>query len=178
MVIKEGSTADKIMTNVGKAFDFIYGVFLEYAKVVLLVIVFIVSAQVFSRNVLKKSISWSEEVALLLMVWTAFISMAIGVERKIHVSITIFFDMLPKPISKVLGIVNYLIVILFGFVMIFYGSKLIGSTWNSTMPATKLPAGTLYLMVPLSGMFITYYTILQLFGLEKYHKTPRGVEEE
>ncbi|WP_368182591.1 TRAP transporter small permease [Anaerotruncus rubiinfantis] len=62
----------------------------------LLVIVLIVSAQVIARKFIGQSIRWSEEVALLLMVWMAFISMAIGVEKKLHIAISMFFPMFPE----------------------------------------------------------------------------------
>ena len=71
------SILEKIFSCITFVFDVVYRILLTYAKVVLLVIIVIVSAQVFSRKFIGTSIRWSEEVALLLMVWLAFIAMAI-----------------------------------------------------------------------------------------------------
>lgn len=151
--------------------DCIYRVLVEYSKLVLLIIVFIVSAQVISRKVLNTSIRWSEEVALLMMVWMAFISLAIGVEKKVHIAITMFFDWFPKPVQKVITKINEFLVMMFGLGMIVYGCLLVESTTTSTLPATQWPACMLYIMIPVSGVFIVYFTILELFHLEKYrHK--------
>lgn len=159
--------------------DFIYRILLEYSKAVLLVIVFIVSAQVFSRKVLGSSIRWSEEVALLLMVWMAFISLAIGVEKNLHIAITMFFDILPKPVRTFLDKLNTLLVLLFGVALIYYGAKLVISTSTSTLPATQWPACMLYIMIPVSGIFVVYFTALDLFGLDEYRhrKLEDGREE-
>ncbi len=58
--------------------------------------------------------------------------------------------------------------VVFGVVLIVYGVKLIGVTSTSTLPATKWPASTLYLMIPVSGIFVCYYSLLDFFGLNKY----------
>lgn len=166
------------MTPVSYFFDVIYRILLEYSKVVLLVIVFIVSAQVISRKFLGQSIRWSEEVALLLMVWMAFISMAIGVEKKLHISISMFYDMFPKKLQWILEKVNYIVIFAFGVALMYYGVLLVISTSTSTLPATKWPSCMLYLMMPVGGLFIAYYTFLDLFKLERYkHKNIEGGEE-
>ncbi|WP_207654721.1 TRAP transporter small permease [Marasmitruncus massiliensis] len=168
----------KLINAVTTAFDMIYRILLEYSKLVLLVIVFIVSAQVISRKFLGTSIRWSEEVALLLMVWMAFISMAIGVEKKLHIAITMFYDMFPKTLRWILEKINFGVIFAFGVVLINYGIKLINSTSTSTLPATKWPASTLYLMMPVGGLFICYFTILDFFKLDQFrHRKIEGGDE-
>lgn len=167
---------DRIMNAISYAFDFIYRILLEYSKIVLLVIVLIVSAQVICRKFLGFSIYWSDEVALLLMVWMAFISMAIGVEKKLHISISMFFNKFPAPIRKILSAINGIVTILFGVVLIVYGIQLIQITSISTLAATQWPASTLYLMIPVSGVFICYYALIDLFHLERFRH--RKLEED
>lgn len=168
----------KVVNAVTLFFDFIYRILLEYSKVVLLVIVLIVSAQVIARKFIGQSIRWSEEVALLFMVWMAFISMAIGVEKKLHISISMFYNMFPKKLQWILEKINYIIIFLFGVVLMYYGAQLVASTWGSTLPATKWPAGMLYLMMPVGGLFIAYYTVLDFFHLDQFrHKELEGGDE-
>lgn len=177
-MIKENSALDKVLKSIGKIIDFIYFLLVQYAKIQLLLIVIIITTQVFLRNVLKTGINWAEEVSLLLMVWSAFIAMAIGVERKSHVSITVFFDILPKPLQWLLNKINLLISLLLGCVLVIFGAKLVKSAWTSILPATRWPSGMLYLGMPIAGVFIVYFVLLELFSLERYHKAPKGVEEE
>ena len=168
----------KVLYGISVVFDFIYKILIAYANVVLLAIVFIVSAQVISRKFLGSSIRWSEEVAKLLMVWMAFVSMAIGVQKALHVSIQLFFNKFPKPMRKIVTKINEALVALCGVVMIVYGCQLIASTSTSTLSATQWPASTLYLMIPVAGVFIVYFSLIELFHLEQYIKTALVVEDE
>ncbi|MBR0031061.1 MAG: TRAP transporter small permease [Treponema sp.] len=162
------NAAEKVISAITFVFDCVYRFLLEFSKLVILLIVIIVSCEVFGRLVLHRSIMWSEEVALLLMVWTAFIAMAIGVEKGLHISITLFFNMFPKPVQFVITKINTLATIFFGYILVAYGVKLVSMTMNSTLPATQWPAGTAYMMMPIGGIFIIYFALLDLFGAKKY----------
>jgi len=83
---QEKEKLNPVLSAITYVFDAAYSVLLTYSQAVLLVIVLIVSAEVISRKFLGTSIRWSEEVALFLMVWMAFISMAIGVQKGLHIA--------------------------------------------------------------------------------------------
>jgi TRAP-type transport system small permease protein len=176
---EELSPLEKIITKITFVMDVVYRILLEYSKIVLLVIVAIVSAEVISRKFLGTSIRWSEEVALLLMVWMAFISMAIGVEKHLHIAIEMFTNMLPKKAQYVISKINDAATFLFGLILCIYGFRLVAVTMSSTLPATQWPAGIEYLMMPVGGIFIMYFSLLSLFNLQKYrHLAIEGEEEE
>ena len=166
---------EKCISAITFLFDCVYRLLLEFSKLVILVIVIIISCEVFGRLVLHKSIMWSEEVALLLMVWTAFIAMAIGVEKGLHISISLFFNKFPKAVQFGGEKINILATIFFGYTLVMYGAKLVSMTMRSTLPATQWPAGTAYAMMPVGGVFIIYFAMLDLFGAKKYrHFTIEG----
>lgn len=168
-ICKPGYNAvEKVISAITFVFDCIYRVLLEFSKLVILVIVIIVSIEVFGRLLFHKSLMWSEEVALLLMVWTAFIAMAIGVEKGLHIAITIFFNMFPKKVQPVITKFNTCATIFFGWILLYYGIRLARMTWTSTLPATQWPAGTAYSMMPVAGIFIIYFALTDLLGLKKY----------
>lgn len=152
-------------------FNIVYDIFLRYSQVVLLVIVAIVSADVFCRNVLRFSIKWAQEVSLLLIVWMTFLSMAIGEEKNQHIAIELFYNLFPKPVKKFFDVVNKLILMIVGVFLAYYGAKLVVSTWSSTLAATKWPAGMLYLMIPVGGGFMAFFALLDLLGWKNYKKT-------
>ncbi|MCR5125476.1 MAG: TRAP transporter small permease [Treponema sp.] len=168
-IFKEGmNPLEKAISCFTFVFDSIYRVLLEYSKIVLLVIVVVVSAQVISRKFIGTSIRWSEEVALFLMIWMAFISMAIGVEKKLHIAIEMFVKKFPKPVQICLEKFSDIATFAFGLVLCIYGKKLVAITMSSTLPATQWPAGLEYLMMPVGGVFIMYFSFLNLFNLNKY----------
>ena len=90
-------------------FNMVYNIFLRYSQAVLLVIVVIVSTDVFCRNVLSYSIKWAQEVSLLLIVWMTFLSMAIGEEKDQHIAIELFYNLFPKPVRKFFDVLNKMI---------------------------------------------------------------------
>ncbi len=154
-----------------KVFDYIFHKFhlmmVFGAKIMLLAMVTITAVQVFCRYVLDFSIRWSEEVPLILMVWFGFISMSIGVKKRLHISIEVFYNMFPKPMQKVVNKVVDAIVMAFGIIMIYYGYTLAKLTMTSTLPATKLPTGWLYAIIAVAGVMITFDTFMDLIGYSK-----------
>lgn len=153
----------KVLEKVNRLMDAIFNLLQAYSKIVLLAVVLIVSAQVVSRKLFNHSIIWSEEVALLLMVWMAFISMAIGVAKDIHIRITLFYKLFPKPIQKVFQWLEYIVTLFVGWTLLVNGCGLIKFTLHSTLPTTKWPSFVLYLMIPVGGFYIIYCTILHMF---------------
>lgn len=167
----ENKKLNPVLLGITYVFDLLYSLLLTYSQIVLVVIVVVVSAQVISRKFLSTSIRWSEEVALFFMIWMAFISMAVGVQKHLHIAVGFFFNLLPPTAAKVVDKLVTLIVMSFGAFMVFDGSRLVQSTMSSTLPATQWPAGMEYLMIPVGGIFIVYFTFLSLFGLERYQHT-------
>ena len=161
---------DKIMKPVSKVMNMLYKLFCLFSQGVLLVIVGIVTMQVVLRW-LKMNVPWGEEVALFFMVWMAFISFAIGVIGDLHISIVMVFDRLPKKAQKVLEFIINVIILVVGVFFIIYGKNLVSMTMRSTLPATKWPKGTMYMMIPVSGVFVTYASVLRLLKLERYMPT-------
>lgn len=167
---KKREGLENVMRPVAAVLDSIYGILLIYSKVVLLLIVAIVSVQVFYRKVLGTGITWSEEVALLLMVWMAFISMAIGVEKKTHIAIEMFYNRFPKRMQSIVTKINTLIIASVGAILIIYGVKLIIGTFGITMPATQWPTSALYFMIPVGGFFMLYFALFEFLGLSHLHE--------
>ena len=159
-------------------FNVLYRILMMYSQWVLLVIVAIVSADVVARNFFNYSIKWAQEVSLLLIVWMTFLSMAIGVEKGVHIAIELFYSKFPKPFRAFLDKLNTLVLLFVGCFFAYYGAKLTMSTWSSTLASTKWPAGMLYLMIPVGGICITYFTLTDLLGWKKYKKTHQYEQPE
>lgn len=136
-------------------------------QIMLIIITLLTCVQVFCRYVLDFSLRWSEEVPLILMVWFGFISLAIGVKKKLHICIELFFRMFPESIQKVISKFVDLCILVFGMVMIVFGWKLAAVMMASTMPATKMPTGYLYAIVPISGVFVVFDSFMNLLNLNQ-----------
>jgi TRAP-type C4-dicarboxylate transport system permease small subunit len=97
-----------------------------------------------------------------------FISIAIGVQKGLHLNISLFYDRFPPYIQKICDKIVDFTVMGVGFVMVIYGVRLISSTMHAPMPATGLPAATLYCIVPLTGLLVFYYSFSDL--IDHHHR--------
>ena len=137
--------------------------FLEYLSMTMLVaMVFIVCYQVIMRYVFNQSPSWSEEIAIRLMIWFGMLSIPIGVRLNLHIGIEYVYNLFPKPLQWVVSRFIFLLITGFGFMMVFAGIPLVKFTMHSTLPATKLPSAVEYIVIPISGAMLIY-NALELF---------------
>ncbi|MGL4566971.1 MAG: TRAP transporter small permease [Fusobacteriaceae bacterium] len=147
---------------------------MEYMGMVLLSsMILIIGGQVVSRYFFKFTPRWSEELALLCMIWFSFIGMAIGVKMGIHISIEYFMDRAPKSVKKYVGMFDQLLVITFGVILLIKGYELSEMTWYSVMPSLGIPTTFQYAAVPISGFFIAVYALFDLIAIIK-NKGERG----
>ena len=122
----------------------------------LLAMVVIICYQVVMRFVFNDSPSWTEEVAILLMIWFGILSIPIGVKLHLHIGIEYLFDQFPPVGQYVISRLIYLLIAGFGLVMIVYGLELVDFMTMSTLPATKLPSAVEYAVIPASGVLLVY----------------------
>ena len=60
--------------------------------ILLMVMVAVTFAQVFCRYLLGFSLTWSHELVILVLIWTVWLSIPIGLDRFGHLTVTFFFD--------------------------------------------------------------------------------------
>lgn len=125
----------------------------------LLLMTVIIAWQVFARYVLNDSPAWSEQAALLLMIWYVMFAAAAGVREGFHIRIGVFADALPGKVGKATRIAAHLIVGLFGAAMAIWGTELTLATWTHVIPALSLPRGVAYIPIALSGALILGFSL-------------------
>ena len=90
----------------------------------------VVFLQVFNRFVLKAPLAWSEDLAMLLFQWVAFLGAAIGVKRMRHFGIELVVKKLPEKIHHKLELAIPVLMGIVALNMITEGIKLIGFNKN------------------------------------------------
>lgn len=156
------------MNAIKKAINTLHVFMTYFAILQLLAMTIIVSTQVFCRFVLGFSISWAEEVALILVIWFSMISMAIGVKLRLHIYIELFTMKFSEKIKKnVILKITDAATLIFGGVMVYYGILLVQNGMTSTLPGIGLTSSTEYIFVPIAGAMIVYDSFMYLFNIEK-----------
>ncbi|MGG6312522.1 TRAP transporter small permease [Paenibacillus macerans] len=153
----------KTLKRIALAID---SLFEHFALLAIASMVIIVAIQVVTRKLFNFVFFWSEEVTLLLMVWFSFMGIAIGFREKLHLAMDSFTNLFPKRFNRALDKIIWVCVFAFGLYLVVNGWQFTVLMNESTLPATKLPNGVLYLVMPITGVMICVYTLLQLIGIE------------
>lgn len=148
-------------------FRFIHLTLVAFAKLLLLAMVVLIFSNVFMRYVLNSGIPWSEEVSIVIVVWFTFISLALGVKHRLHISLCLLPDRISPRTDFVLAKITDLATLFVGFIMVRYGWILVQFTSRSILPATEFPASVMYFPLVLSGILVTYEGFMNLLGLDK-----------
>jgi len=134
--------------------------------VVVAVLVVDVLWQVFTRFVLKNPSTWTEELAVFMLIWVSLLGAAVALNRGSHLGIDYFVGKLSPQKRLYTEIFAFLCILIFSLtVMVFGGIDLVGSTLKleQISPALGIKVGYVYLAVPISGLFLVLYSAIGMF---------------
>lgn len=121
--------------------------------------------QVFTRFVTGDPSSFTDELARYLMIWIGVLGAAYVSGRNLHVAIDILPARSNKKRQKLLKTVVTLLIVLFAFfAFVIGGSRLVYISYvlGQQSPALQLPLAIVYIIIPISGLLIMYYKIMDL----------------
>ena len=140
--------------------------------VALAIIVFL---QVFNRFILKAPLAWSEDLAMLLFQWVAFLGAAVGVKRTRHFGIELVVKRMSAGTRHWIEIaVIPLVVGAVAVVMIVQGYSVIQFNLNRVYSSMDLSYIWAYLPIPISGALIIIFLIEQEVQRLRSPKVERG----
>ncbi|SCY10643.1 TRAP-type C4-dicarboxylate transport system, small permease component [Nonlabens sp. Hel1_33_55] len=145
-------------------------------KVCLTVLIIMLCAviwQVFSRFILQSPSTATDEISSFALIWVGLLGAAYATGEHLHLAI----DLLPeKMVNKNIAFFDgfvYLSVFVFSLcVMIIGGARLCQLTFQfeQTSASLGLPLGFIYLIVPISGVLICYFSLDSFFVKIKSQK--------
>ncbi|WP_338786529.1 TRAP transporter small permease [Metabacillus sp. FJAT-53654] len=164
------------MRNLKKSVDRI----IEFLTCTLFVVmVAVASWQVLSRFILKSPSTFTEELLRYSLIWLAMLAAAYVVGKNQHIAITFLRDRLVENSKITLDIVIQSIFLLFAaIIMIYGGGRAVSLTMAQISPALHLPMGFVYLALPLSGVFILFYSTTNIIELMNKKKKISYINEE
>jgi TRAP-type C4-dicarboxylate transport system permease small subunit len=128
----------------------------------LTILLFTVVWQVFSRYILKDPSSYTDELARYLLIWVALLGAAYATGQKLHLAI----DLLQSKVQSIwLDRIIYGLIGLFALLTLVIGGwRLVSITLSleQISAALQIPLGYIYLVLPLSGIVILAYAILEI----------------
>jgi TRAP-type C4-dicarboxylate transport system permease small subunit len=131
--------------------------------IVVAVLVLDVLWQVFTRFVLKDPSTWTEELAVFMLIWVSLLGAAVALGRGAHLGIDYFVGKLPERTRLYTEVFVFFCVSAFSLlVMLIGGADLVRSTLElgQESPALRVKVGYVYLAIPISGFFLTLYAVI------------------
>lgn len=120
----------------------------------------------------------SEELLTYSFTWMALLSSTYVFGKRDHMRMGFLADKLTGKKRLVLEVVIEALVLAFAvIVLIFGGIRIMNLTMTQVTASLGIPMGTVYTVVPLSGMLIVVYTVLNIIDLCTGRTALGGTEE-
>jgi TRAP-type C4-dicarboxylate transport system permease small subunit len=157
-----------MLNSIKKNIDFI----LKWTVIIIFAVMTInVLWQVLSRFVLAKPSSFTEELARYMLVWLGILGASYVAGQKMHLAIDLLATKLSTKYKSFLEIFIQFFVFAFAlFVMVIGGIRLVSITLalNQISAALQIKLGFVYLILPISGLLMMFYSFY--FIIEEINK--------
>jgi len=153
---------EKIIQILQLLLDVLMHVIETIGAVLLSAMTLIIFWQVITRfKIINVPTPWTEEVALMLLVWFGLAGAAIGIRKESHIGVEFVTALFPTSFQKYINSFVGLLIVVFSVFLFIEGIALAKGTWEVLMSATLLPRGKfVYLAVP------TAAALMFVYGLE------------
>ncbi|MEJ0076419.1 MAG: TRAP transporter small permease [Alphaproteobacteria bacterium] len=155
-----------------RAMDVIHRGCLIVAGACLVIITLIIPYGVFTRYVLNSAASWPEPLATLLMIVLSFTSAIVCYREYLHIGVGVLPAMLSDRNKILLGWVLELCMLGTNLFMLWWGIKLVETTWFQVMAEFPIVSvGLSYAPIPIAGGLTTLFIIERMMTRE-FFKEP------
>ncbi|WP_110668018.1 TRAP transporter small permease [Salinicola halophilus] len=138
--------------------------------ILVLGVVFCVTANVFGRYVLNYSYTWAEELSRVLFIWLVLLGAGVGSLDNEHVAVTYFRDKAPAGLRKALALLAIAIIYVVCICVLLGFNELIGGYMSAT-PMLGIPHAFLYSAMPVMAILTLIANSVALVSLLR-GKTP------
>lgn len=128
----------------------------------LVAMVGVISWQVFGRFILNSSPAWTEQAALILMIWYVFFAAAAGVWERFHIRIELLEQCLSGRAKRSLLIAINVMVAAFGLVLLIYGAQLAWLVRDFVVPSLGISRGIAYIPIPFVGLLTIVFSVAHI----------------
>lgn len=146
-----------MLTALDRLIKIVYKIVLAAVIAMGLVMLVVAWAHVFYRYVLNDSLSWSEELLKILLVWFCLLSTTIISVRREHVSIVVFKQMMPLKVNHALTFIAQLLMLAASVVVLCIGINFVIVAGLRMTPVLRIPYRYTFSAIPVSFAILTLY---------------------
>ncbi len=134
----------------------------------LIAMVILTCWQVFTRYILSRPSTWSEELVAYLFAWSSLFAAALVTGERGHMSIPVIIEKFNKKIQKFFLIMSELIALLFSVGILFYGGiQITALAYGQRTSSLNVQVGFFYIALPVCGVLSSIYIILNIIDIAK-----------
>ena len=142
-----------MVEKIDKALEVVFKIMKVLLILVLVSMIVILMAHIIFRYVLNNSLTWSEELLKIMLVWFGMMSVAVLAARREHVAIVVFKEHMPKKVQNFLTKLTQLIIVGICVFMV-----IIGIQYRLT-PALRIPYAWAYAAIPVAFVPVTLFEL-------------------
>lgn len=120
-----------------------------------------VSLQVFSRYT-SFNLVWTDEVARLIFVWFAMLSIAVAYIENKHLTLDLVYDKLKPGVQRALTLVSNVLTLAVACLIAYTGFSLLKTVRIQQSPITQLSMAWFYAAVPVGFTFISVFGVFRV----------------
>lgn len=128
----------------------------------LVILVMVMVAQVIFRYVFNSSLTWSEEVAVFLLIWVVFLGSAILVRRWEHVQIPTLVELCPPGPRIALIFFTRIASIAFITLLIWYGTEAFLGAHHANSFTTGISTRWIKFSIPVGAVAMLVFALMVL----------------
>lgn len=122
--------------------------------------------QIVTRFIFNSPSTVSEELLTYSFTWMALLATAYVFGKRDHMRMGFLADKFSPKVQKLLSILSeILIMILAGSAMVYGGFTIVQLTMTQSTASLGIPMGVVYTILPVSGILIVIYSVLNLADL-------------
>lgn len=125
--------------------------------------VILAALQILSRFVIKKPISWSEELLTYSFIWLSFLGASYALAKNKHFEVDLFTSKLSPNLRKLIFIAVKILMISFTILMMKEGYRFASINKFQTMSVMPFTMFWPCIVVPLSGFFMFIHLLTNLY---------------
>ncbi|MGE5549920.1 MAG: TRAP transporter small permease [Bacteroidota bacterium] len=147
---------------VNRILDAVMRITENFGAVLLTVMTAVICWEIFSRTFAKYitgiNSPWTEEVAMIFMVWFGLTGAAIGIRKATHIGVEFVVALFPKKVGQVMLVLVDLLILAFSGFLLVEGFKYTKEMIGVELPATGLSRGYfVYAAAPVAAVLMLTY---------------------
>ncbi len=148
-----------MVEKIDKALEVVFKIMKVLLILVLVSMVVILMAHIIFRYVLNNSLTWSEELLKIMLVWFGMMSVAVLAARREHVAIVVFKEHMPKKVQNFLSKLTQLIIVGICVLMVIIGIQYCMKAGFRLTPALRIPYVWAYAAIPVAFVPVTLFEL-------------------